>query len=282
MSAATITVEKLSPALGAAIRGVDLARPVDDASFARILEAWHGHCVLVFPDQQLDGPAQLRFAGRFGELGSHRGPGSENDRDPRTMWIGNVQQPGEAESRASDGEFYFHSDMAYYREPHKATFLYAITVPSVGGHTRFANLYRACELLPDELRRRLEGRRALHIYDYTLTKPLSLDGIELDSYHHYWHPLFTRHPATGREVLFFSRLMTRRIEGLSDAENAEVIEQLIACTERPDIIYEHPWRVGDLAIWDNRCVNHGRTDFPATEKRLLRRCTAIGTTPVAA
>ena len=160
-----------------------------------------------------------------------------------------------------------------------ASMLYAIEVPSVGGNTLFANGYRAYETLPPDVKRRIEGRKALNVYDYdaAATKRGSQVRPGVPSYA---HPLARTHPATARRALYVNRLMTVRIEGISPHESEELLEFLFNHQERREFVYEHVWRPGDLLMWDNRCTLHARTDFPANERRLMRRVTILGEKPV--
>jgi taurine dioxygenase len=173
----------------------------------------------------------------------------------------------------------FHSDGAYAKRPFRYTLLHAIEIPSAGGDTLFANMYKAYETLPGDLRRRLAGCHAEHrYYAGTVRKDRptdSLTGVRT-------HPLFVAHEETGRTALYVSRLLTTRIPELPPAGSAAVLEALFDHAERPDFVYEHVWTPGDFVVWDNRCTNHARTDFPAGERRLLRRTTVLGVDPVAA
>ena len=104
-----------------------------------------------------------------------------------------------------------------------------------------------------------------------------LDGIA-----HQWQPIFVKHSETGRPALYVSHLISSQIEGMDRDESEVVLEKLIAIAEDPALVYEHVWRDGDLVMWDNRCSTHARTDFPAGETRLLRRCTLEGGPMIAA
>src|SRR6516225_5340257 len=172
---------------------------------------------------------------------------------------------------------HFHTDQCHQEIPAKATLLYAIEVPSKGGNTLFSNADSAYEALPEDLQRRMAGRRALNAYtsDTTL-RSASYDDARSSC----WHPVVRTHPATGRKALYVNRLMTREIEGLPRAESDALLEKLFDHQEQQQFIYEHVWRPGDLLMWDNRCTLHARTDFPAGERRLLRRVTILGERPV--
>ncbi len=269
-----ITVEPLSPALGAAIGGVDLRRPVDDATFAQILAAWHAHLVIVFRDQKLDEDSHIAFASRFGELWTvPEGVRSraQTNRPDRCMMVTNVRDDvGKAVGSLPDGEMVFHVDNIYTERPAKATTLYGIDVPSRGGDTRFLNLYKAYEAMPERIKRALDGRRAVHFYTYGET------GFGNQGYKDAGgnsHPAVIVHPDTGRKALYMCRLMTRRIEGMDPAESDALLAEIFDRMEQPEFIYDHKWRKGDLVIWDNRCVLHGRSDFDPAERRLMRRVT---------
>ncbi len=159
-----------------------------------------------------------------------------------------------------------------------ASMLYSLEVPSKGGNTLFANGYMAYETLPDAMKRRIEGRKALNAYDYdnasTLRGTKVREGIPS-----YWHPIVRTHPATGRKALYVNRLMTVAIEGLSEQEGNDILNALFEHQEQPQFIYEHVWRPHDLLLWDNRCALHARTDFSAAERRLMRRLTILGEKP---
>jgi taurine dioxygenase len=159
-----------------------------------------------------------------------------------------------------------------------ASMLYALEVPRTGGNTLFANAYLAYETLPDAVKRRIEGRKALNAYDYdsASTRRGTRLGEGIPSY---WHPIVRTHPATGRKALYVNRLMTVAIEGLSQTESEQLLDMLFDHQEQRQFVYEHVWRPHDLVMWDNRCALHARTDFSAAERRLLRRLTILGEKP---
>ncbi len=273
-----IQVRPLSPAIGAEIIGVDLGRALDDAVFADILDTWHRHLVILFRDQTLSEEDQVRFAERFGSPARIHTPQFATSH-PAVMLISNIRKDGKLIGALPDGEMQFHSDQCHQEKPAMASLLYAIEIPSKGGDTLFANGYLAYETLPEAVKRRIEGRKAVNAYDYdsAATKRGGDVGTAAPSYA---HPVVRTHPATGRKALYVNRLMTRRIEGLPAEESDELLNLLFDHQENPDFIYAHVWRPGDLLMWDNRCALHARTDFSADERRLLRRVTILGEKPV--
>lgn len=279
-------IEPISAALGARVTEIDLGQPMSPADLAAITEAWFDHIVLIFPGQDITQEQQLDFAGLFGDTGvrarkaEDRPEGVElhegimlitNDKDGDGEYVGSLP----------DGEMYFHHDMCYVPKPHKATVLYGLDIPSAGGDTKFANMYRAYEQLPDALTEKLRGRTAVQIYNYHQTRTHDVDG-DLADIHHQSQPIFVTNPDTGRTALYVNRLMTARIDGLSRDESDDILEQLFAIIEAPENVLEHKWTPGDIVMWDNRCSCHARTDFSAGERRYMRRCTVQGAPMVAA
>jgi len=271
-------VHPLSAALGAEIRGVDASRPLSSEVFRQIEDAWHQHLVILLRGQDLDEEQQVRFAERFGALSpihtDHHSPTNK-----AVMYIGNRKKDGKLVGALPLGEMQFHSDQCYRERPAMGTMLYSIEIPAEGGNTLFANAYRAWEALPGDVRARVDGRKAVQVYDY--------EGGVLDRKHmvapkdgmSFAHPIARTHPATERKALYVNRLMTHHIEGLPHEESERLLALMFETIERPEFIYEHRWRVGDLLLWDNRCTLHARRDFNPDENRWMRRVTIRGDRP---
>jgi taurine dioxygenase len=276
----TPSVTPFPAALGAEVTGVDLRQPLDQAANAALRAAFDRYIVLCIRDQELSEEDQLRAASCFGKVHVRRKPA--NGRDPGGQWdtpfmlVTNIIEGGKPIGVFGDGEMWFHHDTSYYPEPHRATLLYAMKLPSWGGNTCFSNMYQAYENIPRVLRDRLEGCKVLQVHDYKRRERLDLDTVDLNCVRHFSQPIFITHPATGRKALYVSRLMSAQIEGLSRDESDAALEELFAIAEDPAIVYEHQWRLGDLVIWDNWCSIHARKDFPCEEPRLMRRLTIEG------
>lgn len=283
----TLTITPFDAPIGAEVTGVDLRDAFDKSTVDEIYQAWLDHLVLIFRDQSLSKDEQVAFANQFGDVGIRATPkdvqnevangydGSimlvTNQRDEKGNYIGSLQ----------DGEMWFHHDMSYRPEPHKATLLHALKLPSTGGNTKFANQYLAYENIPDDIKERIRGRKVLQAYNFTMLEKVDLEE-GLDDIQHQWQPIFIKHPETGKTALYVSRLISAMIEDLPREESDSILGQLIEIAEDRAIVYEHVWQPGDLAMWDNRCSTHARTDFPAEEARLLRRCTLEGAPMVGA
>ena len=278
-----IEVTPLSSACGAQIKGVDLTKELSEPTVRAIKEAWGKHLVLVFRGQSITQHQQLRFASYFGNLGNRRkapeqlrgrAEGIRQDNE-KVLLVSNIKVDGQPIGAFGEGEFWFHIDGGYTPAPYRYTFLYALELPSTGGNTMFANMYKAYEAVPTALKDKLRGRKALHIHEYNRAKQANHSG-DISGIPHATHPIFVTHPDTRRKTLFVDRLMTTRIEGMSAAESDAILQQLYEIGERREFIFEHVWRLGDVLMWDNRCTIHARTDFPKEERRLLRRCTVEG------
>ena len=136
----------------------------------------------------------------------------------KVLLVTNIKVDGEPIGAFGDGEFWFHIDSGYSPRPYKYTFLYALELPSTGGNTMFSNMYKAYEAVPPALKAKLKGKRALHIHEYNRAKQANHTG-DISGIPHHYHPIFITHPDTGRKTLFVDRLMTTRIEGMSDEES---------------------------------------------------------------
>jgi taurine dioxygenase len=274
----TMQTRPLSPALGAEIMGVDLSERISDELFAKIQDCWHQDLVVLFRDQHLSEADKVRYAERFGPLAiSHTR--RYTTANPAVMLISNIRENGKQIGALPDGEMQFHSDQCYQEKPAMASMLYAIEIPSAGGNTLFANAYKAYETLSDDIKRRLDGRNAMHAYDYDAASMKRGTRIK-EGVPHFAHPAVRTHPATGRKALYVNRLMTVGIEGLPEAESDKLLNHLFEHQENPAFIYEHVWRLNDLLMWDNRCALHARSDFSSDERRLMRRVTVLGERPV--
>ncbi|MDA0652804.1 MAG: TauD/TfdA family dioxygenase [Proteobacteria bacterium] len=271
-------VSPLSGALGATIGGIDLSQYLDAATVAALRRAWLENVIVVFPGQTLTETDQERFCRNFGELEIVRSARAQDAGHPSIMLITNVRDTGKV-TALENGEMYFHYDQCYYEVPADATILYAMEVPKEGGHTLFANCYTAYETLPGDVKRRIDGLKALNYYDYRRDPTVRPGTLNPDA-PRWAHPVVRTHPETGRKALFINRLMTISIEGMDAVESGELLTFLFDHMEQARFIYEHKWTVGDLMMWDNRCSIHARTDFDPSQRRMMRRITVRGGAPV--
>jgi taurine dioxygenase len=270
------------------VYGVDLSRPVSDAAFKTIAEAWGEHLVLRFSGQKIDDPTLMTFSARFGELDRVPIAAAGFDRmdsgvvDQAREWvavIANVKKNGKAMGGLGSYELVWHTDMSYNPLPPRASLLYALEVPPDGGNTGFLNMYAAYETLSDELKQAIEGKTCIHdssrnsagelrkgfqtTYDVTKT-PGAV------------HPLVRLHPVTGRKALFLGRRPGAYIHGLSVEESEKLLDAIWAHATQERFAWYQKWRIGDLVLWDNRCVMHRRDAFDESLRRLMHRTQIVG------
>jgi taurine dioxygenase len=273
-------VVPLTKHIGAEIRGLDLREKPDDETIRAIYQAWLDHLVIVFPGQSLAQEDFIRVTGYFGELGElHRPakyfPKGYSSLLPGIMLISNIRENGEPIGALPDGEMMFHHDMIHAEVPSKGTLLYSVEIPSAGGNTLFASGYAAYDTLDPAIRNKLEGRKAMHHYNYGSTQ--KGDGRGTAAFGQCTHPVFRTQEDTGKKAIYVNRLMTVGIVDMAPEESEPLLNAVFDHAEKRDFVYEHVWRVGDLLLWDNRCSSHARTDFPSVERRLMLRTTVKGT-----
>lgn len=270
----------LSPHIGTEVRGIDLNRPLDPATIDALRKAWHDRALLVFRGQKLSQEALVRFTKYFGEAGI-RAPSTNTAYAkanilPEIMLISNVRENGQTIGALPDGELHFHHDMIQTEVPHKASILHSIEVPSYGGDTCFASGYAAYNSLDPKVKGKLEGKRVFNTYRYGTTKRGDLKGAT-EFIDHSLHPAFRTHDETGRKAIYVNRLMSVKVEGMDEKEGEALLNAVFDHAEKPEFVYCHKWKVGDLLLWDNRNSMHARTDFPADQRRLMWRTQILGT-----
>ena len=278
-----ISVSPSGKALGAEIRGVDL-RSITDADFQAIQRAWLDHLALLFRGQNLSDADLIAFSERFGAL--DWAPVQESGRrfvegHPEIYVVSNVMEKGEPIGSLGAGEATWHTDMSYLEDPPKASLLYALEVPPSGGNTYFCNMYRAYEILPDSLKKRIEGLSLKHDGTYNsggfvrqgisaVNDPVTSPGA--------YHPLVCTHPETGRHMLYLGRRRNAYIQGLPLAESETLVDELWSYASREELSWHNEWRAGDLVMWDNRCTMHRRDSFDASSRRVMHRTQIKGET----
>ena len=272
-----VTVKPVTPSVGAEISGVHLAA-LSDADFAAIQEAWHRYGALLFRNQKLTDDDLLSFSRRFGELDPP--PNQEHGRlspmgYPDIYVVSNVlDDKGQPVGALGAGEAVWHTDMSYLDLPPDASMLYALEVPPAGGDTWICGMAATWASLPAELKAKIAGRRIKHDGTYNSGGFLRKGVQPTDDPHKApgaWHPAVCRHPATGAPSLYLGRRRNSYVEGLSPSESAQVLDALWAHIDRPELRYEHKWRVGDLLLWDNRSTMHRRDPFDEKARRIMHR-----------
>jgi len=275
-TAVALEAERLTPALGARVSGVDLRQPLEQATVDEVRRLLLEHKLLVFPGQSLTADTQVAFARRFGELTANHPVTPPLDAEHPQVW--------QIETRNDQ----WHTDVTFVAKPPAASVLRAVRVPEYGGDTLWGDLEAAYASLTPSLQRLADELVALHDGSDEFAEMLRAiggvgnqwDGTLFTDFEPVAHPVVRVHPETGRRSLFVNPGFTRRIAGVSDAESKHLLEIFYAHITKPEHLVRHRWTAGDVAFWDNRSTVHYATyDYPGFP-RVMQRVTLAGDEPV--
>jgi len=281
-----IEIRPVAGALGAEIAGIDLSRPLDNATAAAIHAAFRDRLVLFFREQTLTPEQQMDFTRRFGPLA--KTPFVK----PMDGYPHIVRVLKEADERGiSTFGNAWHSDFTSEPAPPLGSVLYALEVPEHGGDTMFANMYLAYETLSPSLKRMLDGVKAIHVgkpYGTKYGPPKTMKtstSIEIErnrpeADREVAHPVVRSHPATGRKALFVNPIYTLRFEGMTEEESRPLLDYLYRHAVGPEFTCRFRWTKGALALWDNRCTLHYAVNDYDGSRRLMHRTMVEGEVPV--
>jgi len=283
-----ISIERIHPSFGARITGVDLAQPLDDATFTAIFEAFNDYSVLVFPKQSLDDDSQIDFSRHFGALEHTIGSIANKPSLARQIADlsnvdadGNMIDPTDKRMIYHSANQMWHTDSSFKRVPALASMLSGRECPPEGGETEYASMRVAYERLSDERKRALEGRIAVHSFAYSrglvakgLLRPQ--DEAEVPPVE---QVLIRTNPVNGRKSIYVASHASH-IVGMPVEEGRALIRELVELATTPDNVYRHVWTVGDLVMWDNRCMLHRGRPWDGTKyRRVMHRTTVAGSGP---
>ena len=283
-----IPVRKCDATLGAEIE-FDLAGPTDEATFREIEAAFHDNIVVFFRGQSLSSERHIEFSRRFGELEIHIVKKYLLQGYPEILLVSNITNAAGEHIGLADAGFTWHSDVSYRQFPSRCSLLYAKEVPhaangTVLGDTIFANCIAAYDALPAATQRRLAGLKAIHRYSMRRRIENSprpkLTQAQLEETPDIAHPIVRTHPYTGRKAIYVTAGECIGIEGMAEGKALDLIAELDAHCVRPEFLYRHRWRVGDLVMWDNASAMHlAICDYALPERRLMHRTTVVGGQP---
>ena len=276
--------------IGAEVSGIDLARPVAAADQKVLEDAWNAHAVLVFRGQTLEPADLVRFSRGFGALEIHVLDQYLHADHPEILVVSNIQENGEPIGIYDAGR-YWHSDLSYLAEPSRGSVLYAIEIPEEGGetlgNTLWAHAGAAYEALDDGLKARLDGLEAAFDLGKRFQKLVddgdadaAMTDEQIKKTPEVVHPVIRTHPVTGRKSIFVNIGHTTHILGLPADESQAILEELWAHCIRPEFVYRHKWREGDVVMWDNVPTQHlAICDYALPQRRLLHLTTLSGDRP---
>jgi len=286
-SQSTTRAVPLSPHIGADIVGVDLSQPLGVAEFKAIFDAWMAHSVLRLKGQELNKEQLLAFSSRLGEL--DKAPINIKGEPwiagyPNLAVMSNIIEQGQPVGSLGYGEAVWHTDMSYNEATPSAALLCGLEVTKTGGETGFLSMYHAYDTLPEDLKAAIAGKRIKHDASRNsageqrkgykpVTDPREAPGA--------MHSIVIRHPVTQRHALYLGRRPLSYVVALPLEESEALLDRLWAHATREEFAWFQKWSVGDLMMWDNRCVMHKRTAFDPSERRFMLRTQVKGAQPSA-
>ena len=271
-------LKKLSAGFGIEAGGVGLSS-LHRNDFEKLESEFFKHQILVIRGQELSAKQFLGFARRFGPPEPHVIDQFHHPEHSDILILSNVVKDGKPTGLADAGT-YFHTDYSYLEMPARATTLYSIQVPRVGGDTLFANQYAAYEDLPSKLKEKIRNLVALHHYgnrnnlDET-TRTVASVLTEEQKHKVTWvkHRIARKHPVTGRTALYAVSGTSFRIEGMPDDEAHALLDELKRHATQEKYHYRMKYGVGDVVVWDNASLLHSATLIDPNDARTLWRVT---------
>lgn len=274
-----IAIETLTPAIGAIVEGVDLSHPLDEAVFRQLHAALLDRQVLFFRDQSITPFQQRALASRFGPLHIH--PIYPNLPEAPEILVLDTERNDLADNAL------WHSDVSFSETPPLGAVLVARKLPEVGGDTLWASATAAYEALPEALKRTIDGLTATH--DLALSfpperfaaDPAARAQLETAKQKNppISHPVVRTHPETGAKAIYVSEGFTSHIDSLPKAASDALLGVLFRHVTQPQFQVRWRWRLGDVAIWDNRVTQHYAVDDYRPHHRIMHRATIVGDRP---
>jgi len=276
----SFAITPLTEHTGAEVTGLDFTHPIAPGDLTILRRAFVDHHVLVMREQHF-GPQEFKAAAQlFGDLQPHDKQERHVPGHPGVDYVSNDQI--ENGRRIIPGET-FHTDHSNHPRPPKATTLFAVELPSHGGDTQYVNMHDAYDDLPADTKRRIDGLKAVHVYQSKYS-PRPLGQITEASRRQMpppgVHPLVCTHPENGRKSLFLNPVRMQSIVGMEDSEALALIDVLMRHATQTKYEYRHKWQPGDWVLWDNRSVMHqANPDYDMSERRYLYRLMLKGEAP---
>ncbi|MCZ6894529.1 MAG: TauD/TfdA family dioxygenase [Gammaproteobacteria bacterium] len=269
-----LTIDRLTPVIGAEVSGVDFAEPLGDNLFKAIEEALMEHQVLFFRDQDMTLEQHKDVGRRFGELHIHpsaRGPEGHPE-------ILRVHADENTKRTAGDK---WHSDVSCDPEPPSISILHLHTLPSSGGDTLFSGMYAAYDALSPQMQAYLGTLTAIHDGGPNYRDRSARMGYD-DSHKTYprsEHKVIRTHPVTGRKGIYVNSTFTTEICGVPADEGNAILAFLYNLIAKPQFQCRFRWEPKSVAMWDNRCVQHHAMWDYYPEVRSGNRVTVCGDAP---
>ena len=274
-------VTRLTPHIGAEVTGIDLREPVDAEARRQLNAAAVENVALVIRDQDFTPEQYLAAVSLFGEPMEQHFTQYALPDCPLVHEVSNRHQDksGKRVKHGAD----WHTDHTNHVRPPKYTSLYAVALPSSGGDTAVVNMRAGYEALPTEIRRKIEGMKTVNVFQGSASARYSGQSADAQAEQKpepVLQPLVRTNPENGTRALYFHPVKAENIVGMGAGESQALLRDLLERAVRPEYIYRHKWRKGDMLIWDNRAAMHrAHFDYDPEEYRLLYRVLVRGELP---
>ena len=282
-----LELTKRHPLIGAEIRGVDLATPLDDRTLESLHDAWMEHLLLIFPEQDISDEAHIALGRRFGELEIHPSLAHRASQHREIYRVSNVDEqdnlipPKETAWQYLSQSWRWHTDSSFREVPSKGSILHGIETTNAGGNTLFANMYAAYDALDGDTKEQIKSLWVIHDHDYILSLSPELSKKQnqgqYDDLPPVKHPLVQIHPVTRKRCLLLSPHTMVNIVGMEEAAGRSLLDRLIAHATEARFVYRHVWEPHDIIMWDNRCTMHSVEPFDNVNiRRIMHRVRLSG------
>jgi taurine dioxygenase len=276
MALDSVTIRNLTPTFGAEVSGIDLSKEMSATAQKTIKELWAEHQLLLFRGQTMGEIDLVRSSRYLGELEIHIRREYLSEENPEVLLVSNIKKDGRPVGILSDTEVGWHFDQIYLPRPAVGSMLMAVKLPSSGGQTSFADMTAAYEALPDVIKNRIDGKKAVQSYEafnaqfsVPTNKTQKVQSPDIEQ------PLVRTHPVSGRKALYICPSMTTQIVGMDKGESDKTLEFLFSWSVKPEFVYTHDWQMGDVLLWDNASTMHRREPFAVNDERLMKRTTIL-------
>lgn len=279
----TVEMHPLNPYFGADITGIDVSKGVDDAEFSQIWDNFNEYGLISLRGQHLSVDDQVKLGRRFGDVQIHVMNQYHISGHPEVYYLSNLDEDGNPNGKHPDkGTMFWHTDGSWRDRPGLATIMVAEIIPDEGGETHFYCTEAGYAALDEDTKTKVQGLRVTHNLDFSRNRRHGEEPMteaQKKAAPPVTHPMVRTHPVTGRKSLFLGD-HAECIEGMDYEEGRKLIEELNAQMVRPEFVYAHKYRPGDIIAWDNRRTLHKSTPYDvATERRVMRRTTILGDPP---
>ncbi|MEL0105878.1 MAG: TauD/TfdA family dioxygenase [Rhodospirillaceae bacterium] len=278
----TLRITPLSEHIGAEVTGIDLKQPLDPETKAKLNQALLDHIALVIRDQSFSAPEYAEAVRAFGKPMMQHYSQYQTPDNEFVNFISN-QHTNDKGERVKHGASW-HTDHTNHECPPKCTVLYAVELPKEGGDTGILNTRAGYDSLLDDYKQKLDGLKTINVFQGRAALRESTKQVTERDAKKYSEamvqPLIRTHPETGKKAVYFHTVKVDTIEGMEPDETRVLLEDVLGRINKPEFIYRHKWRLGDMLIWDNRSAMHqAYYDYDTSQPRTLMRIILEGDKP---